>query len=121
MKRRIDIIEEIPDMTDDHSTNLVFGYDAVDHQAESHQHPGKIRGRENQDAEEAETGVRVTATPNIHQAGGKGCAQKWKREERGKKEKRGHGVEEQPRETSGGSTRRFFEKARVSLQEEDME
>ena len=115
MKRRIDIIEKVPDMTDDHSTNLVFRYDAVDDQTECHQHPGKIRRCENQDTEEAETGVRVTATPNIHQTGGEGCAQKWKREERGKKEERGHGVEEQPRETSWGSTGRFFEKARIPL------
>lgn len=74
VKRRVDVIEEVPDVADNNATNLVFGYNAVHNQAEGHQNPGKIWRSEDQYAKETESSVRVAATPDVHQAGGESGA-----------------------------------------------
>jgi hypothetical protein len=72
VKRRVDVIEEVPDVADNNATNLILGHNAVHNQAEGHQNPGKIWRSEDQYAEETESSVWVAATPDVHQAGGEG-------------------------------------------------
>lgn len=42
VKRRVDVIKEVPDVADNNATNLILRYNAVHNQAEGHQDPGKI-------------------------------------------------------------------------------
>lgn len=121
MKRRVDVIEEVPDVTDDNAADFVLGHDAVDDQAECHQDPGEVWGGEDQHSQEAEASFRVATTPDVDQTGRKGRAQEGKREKWRENEERGHGVEQKPREVGRRSPRRFLQEARVSLQEEHME
>jgi hypothetical protein len=74
VKRRVDVIEEVPDVADNNATNLILRYNAVHNQAEGHQNPGKIWRGEDQYAEETESSVWVAATPDVDQARGEGGA-----------------------------------------------
>lgn len=79
---RIDIVEKVPDMAHHHAADLILRDDTVHHKAECHQHPGEIRGRENQQPQETKTSIGVAATPDVDQAGGQRGTQEREREER---------------------------------------
>ena len=49
MQGRIDIVEKVPDMAHHHATDFILRDYTMHDKAECHQHPGKIRGRENQE------------------------------------------------------------------------
>lgn len=68
MKRRVNIVEEVPDVAHHDAADLILGHDAVDDQAECHQHPREIWGREDQHAKEAKASVGVSAAPDVDQA-----------------------------------------------------
>lgn len=121
MQRRIDIIEEVPDVPDDDTANLILRDGTVHDEAEGHQHPGKVRGREDKQAEETQAGFGVAPTPDIDQAGREGGAKEGQREEWRKTEKRDHGVEEQPGEVGWRPAGGLLQQARVALEEEDVE
>lgn len=121
VERRVHVVKEVPHMADDDTADLVLGHDAVHNEAKGHQHPGKIGRGEHQQAEEAQAGLGVAATPDVDEAGGEGGAEEGQGEEGRQAEERCHGVEQQPGEVSRGPAGGFLEEARVSLQKEDME
>lgn len=96
-------------MTDDDAAYFVLGHTAVQHQTKGHQDPWEIRGREYQEAQEAEPRFRVAARPDIDKATAQGGAEERDGEEGGKAEENGDGVEEEPGELRGRVTGGFFE------------
>lgn len=93
----------------------------MQHERESHQHPGQIRRREHQQAQETQSCVGIASTPDVDQRAAEGGAEEGHGEEGRHQEQHGAGVEEQPGEVRGGAARGFFEEARVALLEEDVE
>lgn len=83
MQIRVDIVEPVPNMADDHPAEFILGHDAVDDKAKGHQHPREIGRREHQHAQKAEARVGVAATPDVDEAGGqrgahKGHGEQWR-------------------------------------------
>jgi len=121
VERRVHVGEEVPHVADEHAHDLVLGHGAVQHQAEAHEHPGEVGRREDEQAEEAEAGVRVAARPDVDQRRGEGVAEEGHRDERGEEDEAGHGVEEEPGEVRRGAARGLLEEAGVALEEVDVE
>lgn len=103
MERRVDVVEEIPDVAHHHAADLILGHDAMDDEAEGHQHPRQVRRSKDQQAEKAEAGLGVAPAPDVHQARGQGGAEERKREEWREDQEGGHGVDEEPREVGRGA------------------
>lgn len=104
VERRVDVAEEIPDMADDDTHNLVLGYSAVEDQAETHKNPRQVWRGEDQQAEEREPRVRVAAGPDVDESRGERVAQEGHRNERRQADQTGRGVQKQPGEVRGRST-----------------
>lgn len=121
MQRRVHIVEEVPHMADDDAHKLVARHAPVQHEADAHQHPRQVRGAEDEQAQEAHEGVGVAARPDVDEGRRQRVAEEGHRDEGREEEQAGHGVDEQPREVGGRPARRFFEEARVALQEVDVE
>lgn len=121
VQRRVDVGEEVPDVPDDDPHDLILGHGAVQHEAEPHQHPRQVRRGEDQQAQEAQPRVRVPPRPDVDEGRGEGVAQEGHRHEWRQADQAGHGVEEEPGEVCGRIAARFFKKARVALEEEDVE
>lgn len=75
MQTRVDIIEEIPDMTNDHTQNFIFGHRLVHDQAKRHEHPRQVRRRKDQQPEETQSRLRIPSRPDVHQTRAQGSAQ----------------------------------------------
>ncbi len=95
---RIDVRKEVPDVADHHPHDLVPGHRPMENQAEPHEHPRKVRGVEDEKAEEAEPRVWVPAGPNVDQCGGERVAEEGHRHQGAQENQARHGVEQQPRE-----------------------
>ena len=112
-------------MADDDAQELIAGHRAMHHQIERHQHPGQIRGGEDQEAHQGEPGVRVPPAPDVDEGAGEGGAEEGQgagREEgRREQEQRGRGVQQEPGEGGRGGAETGLEQARVPLQEEQVE
>ena len=93
MQRWVDVIEEVPNMTDHHAADLVLGHNSMHNKAERHQHPREIGSCEDQQSQKAEAGIRVATAPDVDQTGGKRSAQKWERKERRDDQEGDHCVE----------------------------
>lgn len=96
VERRVDVIEEVPNVADHNATDLILGNDSMHDQTERHQHPREIRGRENQDAQETQACLGIASAPYVDQTRGQGGAQERKRQERRDHQEGRHGVEEKP-------------------------
>lgn len=62
------------------TTYLILRHAPMQNKAKRHQNPRQIRGGEDQQAEEAEAGLRIAAGPDINQTATEGRAEKWDRE-----------------------------------------
>lgn len=108
-------------MADNHTHDLILGHMAVQDQAESHQHPGQVGRREDQQAQETELGVWVATRPDVDQGRGQRVAEEGYRDEWAEADEAGHGVEQEPREVGRGAAGGFLEKAGIALEEVDVE
>lgn len=102
-------------MPNDNTTNLILGHAAMQHQTKRHQHPRQVRRREDQQAEEAQTGLGIAAGPDVDQAAAEGRAEERDGKQGRKAQQDGGGVEQQPRESCGGTAGGFLEEARIAL------
>jgi hypothetical protein len=66
MQSRPHICEEIVHMSNHHAQYLILGDRPVHTQAEPHQYPREIWSGEDEQSEEAESGVGIPARPNVH-------------------------------------------------------
>lgn len=64
------VVEEVPNVANDDTHYLVPGDRAVHKQAEGHQHPRQVRSCEDEQAEEAQSGVGVAARPDVNEGRG---------------------------------------------------
>jgi hypothetical protein len=117
--------EKIPHVADHDAQDLVPRHRPMHHEAKGHEHPGQIGRGEDEQAHEAEPGVRVAPAPDVDEGAGEGGAEEGQRtggeEGRGEEEERAACVEEEPGEGGWGWSERGLEQARVPLQEEEME
>lgn len=65
MRRRVDVVEVIPDMPHEYATDLILGYIAVHQETESHENPRQPWCLEHQKAEEVQESVWIPSTPDI--------------------------------------------------------
>jgi len=93
----------------------------MQYQRECHKDPRQIWRREDQQTQEAEPCLRVPSAPNVHEGAGQCASEEGDAEEGRERQQEGGGIENEPGELRRGATRRFLEKARVTLEEEDME
>lgn len=82
MQGRVNVIEEVPNMTNDHATDLILGHNSMHNKAERHQYPGQIGSCEDKQSQKTEAGIRVATAPDVDQTGGKRRAQERERKER---------------------------------------
>lgn len=71
---RVYIREEVPDVANNHTHNLILGHRSVHDETEPHKHPRQVRRRENEKAEEAEPGLGVASGPDVYQGRRQGVA-----------------------------------------------
>lgn len=105
MKRGIDIGKEIPDVAYNDAHNLILWNGTMEHEAEAHQDPGQVWCCEHQQAEEAQSRIRIPSRPDVDQSRRQRVAQEGHGDERRQDDEACHGVHEQPGEVRRGSTR----------------
>ena len=91
-------------MSDDDATDLILRHGPMQDQAERHQHPRQIRRRENEQAEEAQPGLRIPPAPNVDQGARQGGSEEGYAEHGGEGQQEGGSVDEEPGEESGRAT-----------------
>lgn len=64
----IDIREEVPDVADNDTHDLILGNGAVQDQAKGHENPRKVWSCENQQAQKAQSRIRVPSRPYVNQS-----------------------------------------------------
>lgn len=77
MQRWVYVVEEVPNVANDNTHDLVPGNRAVHKQAEGHQHPRQVRSREDEQAQEAQSGVGVTARPDVNERRRERVPEEW--------------------------------------------
>lgn len=77
MQRWVYVVEEVPNVANDDTHDLVPGNRAVHKQAEGHQHPRQVRSCKDEQAQETQSGVGVTARPDVNECGGERVSEEW--------------------------------------------
>lgn len=65
MERWVNVAEEVPNVPNDYTHNLVLGNGAVQDETEAHENPGQVRRGENEEPQEAESCVRIASRPDV--------------------------------------------------------
>ena len=107
-------------MTNNDAAHLILRHRTVHYKREAQQNPGKIWSLEDKQSQEAEQCVWVLPTPYVDEGATKSRPEESHGEHGSYAEKERGSECEQPREVGGGASGRFFEKARVALEEEDV-
>lgn len=121
MQGRVHIVEEVPDMANNHAHELVLGNGAVQHKTNAHENPRQVRRAKHQQPQKTHKGIRVAARPDVDQGGRQRVAEEGHGDEGRQEEQAGHGVDQQPREIGRRPARGLLEEARIALQEVDVE
>lgn len=65
----VNVVEKVPDVSNDDTHDLILGNSAVKDKAEAHQHPREVRGGKDEQTQKAESGIGIPPGPDVYERG----------------------------------------------------